>query len=162
MTLRERIGRAAYTGRAVARDFGAAVLMVSSVSRESANKARVATEANKEGVLPPGYPGALGETHPSDLVGLGKESGDIEYAADSVMTLVRDTYDKARRATPMWLAVAKVRAGEPSWCALEFNGSTFSPAASTELNEVTPDAKRRTRGPKLRSVELPDLEGDDR
>lgn len=27
----------------------------------------------------------------------------------------------------MWLAVAKVRAGEPSWCGLEFNGSTFSP-----------------------------------
>lgn len=161
MDLRERIGRAAYAGRAVARDFGAAVLMVSSVSRDSANRARVATEANKEGVLPPGYPGALGETHPSDLVGLGKESGDIEYAADSVMTLVRDTYDKARRATPMWLAIAKVRAGKPSWCALEFNGSTFSPAMQTELRELTPDHKPRARNSRTRNVDQADLDGGD-
>ncbi len=132
MALRERIGRAAYAGRAVARDFGAAVLMVSSVSRESANRARVYSELNKEGVVTPNLvTAAQNETHPSDLVGLGKESGDIEYAADSVMTLVRDTYDKARRATPMWLAVAKVRAGEPSWCALEFDGSTFCEGLTT-------------------------------
>lgn len=141
MDLRERIGRAAYAGRAVARDCGAAVLMVSSVSRESANRARVATAANEAGVVPPNQPGIEGVTHPSDLVGLGKESGDIEYAADSVMTLVRDTYDPQLKATPMWLAIAKVRAGEPGWCALDFNGSTFSPAMQTELRKVTPDPK---------------------
>ena len=148
MTLRERIGRAAYAGRAVARDFGAAVLMVSSVSRESANRTRVFTDLNKEGVVTPNLvTGAQSETHPSDLVGLGKESGDFEYAADSVMTLVRDTYVPARRATPMWLAVAKVRAGEPAWCALEFNGSTFSKSEFVDrpTTQKTPknDSKRK-------------------
>ena len=146
MALRERIGRAAYAGRAVARDFGAAVLMVSSVSRESANRARVWTDGNKEGVVVPGADSDIELTNPADLVGLGKESGDIEYAADSVMTLVRGTYDNASRATPMWLAVAKVRAGKPGWCALAFNGSTFSPASVlAEMVEVKPEPRKRTR-----------------
>lgn len=115
--LRERIGKAAYMGRAVARDFGAAVLMLSSVSRENAKKSRTGG-SEKDSVVP-------GETPASDLVGMGKESGEIEYAADSVMALVSGDWDERSKETPMHLAVAKVRAGKPRWCALDFNGSTF-------------------------------------
>jgi len=114
--LRERIGRAAYAGRAVARDFGAAVLMLSSVSRENAKRARIGSEDDP--VVPD-------ETPASELVGMGKESGEIEYAADSVMALVSGDWDDRKKEKPMHLAVAKVRAGTPSWCALDFNGSTF-------------------------------------
>lgn len=114
--LRERIGKAAYAGRAVARDFGAAVLMLSSVSRENAKKAKLGTSSDDTNP---------DTTNPSELVGMGKESGEIEYAADSVMALVSGDWDERSKETPMHLAVAKVRAGRPSWCALDFNGSTF-------------------------------------
>jgi replicative DNA helicase len=116
LELRERISRAAYAGRAVARDFGAAVLMLSSVSREGAKKAR--TGDGEDAVDPT-------KTDASELVGLGKESGDIEFAADSVLALVSGAFDARAGVTPMHLAVAKVRAGRPGWCRLDFDGACF-------------------------------------
>lgn len=131
--LRERISRAAYAGRAVARDFGAAVLMLSSTSRDNARKSSEFSDTNKEGVTP--------ETPASDLVGMGKESGDIEYAADTVMALCPGPFNELNR--PMRLAVAKVRAGRSGWCELEFNGATFSEAAQYRTIEPEPRGKAK-------------------
>jgi replicative DNA helicase len=111
MDLRERIGVAAYQARAAARDFGAAVLMLSSVSRANASNLGQA-EGSPEGERTP--EAAAG------LVGMGKESGEIEYAADSVLAMVR-----TERAEGVALAVAKVRAGRPTWVDLRFNGGWF-------------------------------------
>lgn len=126
--LRERIGRAAYAGRAVARDLGAAVLMLSSISRENVLKID-GWRKGKDGEL-----GNSDKVHPSELVGMGKESGDIEFAADVVMTLCRgerkehDRGERKEHESVMHLAVAKVRGGVPSWCKLSFNGGWFSPS----------------------------------
>lgn len=112
MELRERIGKAAYAGRHAAKDYGAAVLLLSSTSREGAG-------------LLAGQSGPVTEQPPSNFVGTGKESGDIEYAADSVMALCPIGVFEPGKARSMGLAVAKVRAGAPGWCELEFDGRSF-------------------------------------
>jgi hypothetical protein len=111
--LRSRIGDAAYVGRMVAREFDAAVLMLSSVSRENAKP--LGEQAD-----PP-----LGEGDPGRLVGLAKESGDVEYACDSVLALGKRCYDDQAGHAEMALAVAKLRAGGTSWVPLYFNGGRF-------------------------------------
>lgn len=127
--IKERIGRAAYAGRAVARDFGAAVLMLSSTAREGYKRSRISSDGGDDGGVVVSGEDA---TNASELVGLGKESGDIEYAADSVMVLVSGDYDRTTLSTPIHLAVAKVRAGRPGWCPLEFDGATFRPGLTEE------------------------------
>lgn len=125
--LRERIGRAAYAGRAVARELDAAVILVSSTSRDNYSK----VDGDKEGAKGP----ALGEGNPARFVGLGKESGEVEYAADSVMVLCRDPEPAVLEGgdswTRMWLAIAKARArgespeAQKGWVELRFNGGRF-------------------------------------
>ena len=118
--LRERIGRAAYEGRAVARECDAAVLLVSSTARENYS----ALSGDNKSWLQPA----------SKVVGLGKESGEIEFAADSVMALVAEPWrdkDSDGQACPpkdgthVHLAVAKVRAGRSRWVELRFDGGSF-------------------------------------
>lgn len=124
LDLRERISKAAYAGRAAARDFGAAVLMLSSVSRQAAK------ELNGKDTTPI----KLEDRPASDFVGMGKESGDIEYAADTVLALVADGEWNGSR-TPMKLAIAKMRAGVPAFCELSFDGSTFSESGAVATAE---------------------------
>jgi replicative DNA helicase len=112
--LRERIGRAAYIGAEIARTFDATVILLSSVARDNYDKFTV--EIPKNRVLP------LSDA--STLIGTGKESGEIEYAADNVFALCRGA--KTPESVPCFLAVAKVRAGVPGWVALHFmQGSWF-------------------------------------
>jgi replicative DNA helicase len=144
--LRERIGAAAYAGREVARKCGAVVLMISSISRGGASE-----------LLRMGNDDELGVADPADLVGLGKESGDIEFSADSVMVLAREPRDEsAPKDAPanIWLALAKQRAGRPCWVPLTFNGSWLEESGSRapgarqdERREAKAkaDAERRTR-----------------
>jgi len=118
--LRERIGKAAYYGRELARRFGAAVLLLSSVGRDKAKPiAEFSAAFAGKGDAPP---------DPSGLVGLGKESGDIEFAADTVLALARDPRGKDLLGKGiMHLAVSKLRTGSPASCDLVFNGSWFEP-----------------------------------
>lgn len=117
--LRERIGRAAYQARHVAREHGVTVLLVSSVARDKYSSA----DLLKGAALDVG--GGLG--NPDALVGLGKESGEIEYSADSVAALLRADDGKAHNdgSSSFAIAFAKVRAGRPFWAALTFDGSRF-------------------------------------
>jgi len=112
--LRERISRAAYACRAAANNHNLAVLMLSSTSRENYTKL--------DGEDRPG------QGNPARLVGAGKESGDLEFAADSCMVLVREPWasDKPPSGgTTVHLAVAKLRAGTTSWQAFRFDGNRF-------------------------------------
>ena len=113
--LRERIGQAAYTGRAMAREHGASVVMVSSTAR---GNYKTLTGTEKESP-------ALGQGSPTRLVGLGKESGEIEFAADYVLVLAVEEKDPEQRQWPVYLAAAKVRAGLTGWAKLTFNGTQF-------------------------------------
>ena len=111
--LRERIGRASYQARAAARDFDATVLVLSSTARE--NYASLCDEK-------------LGDGPTIQFVGLGKEAGEIEYAADSVMALASkppSDSDEAPASRTVYLAIAKVRAGRPGWVELRFDGCRF-------------------------------------
>jgi hypothetical protein len=118
--LRECIRTAAIKARNVARH-GATVLLLSSVSRENAKLLRPPTGKDADKVEP------LGTGDPSRLVGLGKESGEIEFSADTVLSLGTEAFNP--RGTTCHLAAAKVRAGLPAWVRLTFNGSSFSEAA---------------------------------
>ncbi len=102
---RTAVGRVSYVARALARDLGAVVLVLSSTAR-----ANYATLVNNP------------ETDPTDLVGLGKESGEIEYAADGVLVLARN----AERGRGRVLVLAKNRHGPVGRADLEWNGHTFS------------------------------------
>lgn len=136
--LRERIGAAAYAARTAARRSGAAVLLVSSTAREAYGRldrsAGKAARSNDDKV-------PLGSGSPIRFLALGKESGEVEYAADSVAVLVRDHErvpgPAARRAMPLgrangastvWVAMAATRArpkGATGWASLAFDGARF-------------------------------------
>jgi KaiC/GvpD/RAD55 family RecA-like ATPase len=124
--IRERIAKASYAARAVARAMDVAVLLVSSTAREN----YATLDGAKSGTGGTGH--ALGEGSPRRLVGVGKESGEIEYACDAALVLAREPEERGPTlATPItWLAVAKGRAVVPSWVKLTFDGSAFSEPTS--------------------------------
>ena len=121
--LRERIGKAAYAGRLVARDQRAAVLLLSSTPRGSYNA--LAARNDKGDVLDKELGiDALTANTAGRFVGMGKESGEIEYAADLALVLVKPwTVDPA--PWPVALGIAKQRAGREAWIKLTFDGDCF-------------------------------------
>lgn len=145
--LRERIQAAAYACRAAARDLGVAVLALSGTARE--NYGRLSGEGE-----------APGQGNPARLVGLGKESGELEYAADTVLVLAAEPWPTGPDGTPvrpeagtkMWLAVAKQRAGLTGWHSLRFDGRGFgefdvdgphAPAEGTRRVPIRSDDAKR-------------------
>ena len=120
--LRERIGRAGYACRALARDHNAAMLVLSSSARENYKAdgalSNIATAADlgDDGVV----------RKPSVLVGLGKESGDLEFSADSVSVL-------AKVGPHIVIAAGKARAGVTRWCALTFDGTHVAEGSRADV-----------------------------
>lgn len=130
---RQRIARASYAAAAVARDHDAAVLLVSSVARlhyDDVNKVRGKMTDHQ----------LLGPVQ--NYVGLGKESGEIEFSADSLMVLVR-VRDPGEQGIPKggattWLGIAKQRAGQSCWIPMRFDGGKFfePPDGFDDLEEL--------------------------
>lgn len=145
--LRERIGHASYACRAIARELNAVVLALSSTARRPPGDKVLTVEGGDDG--------SYRRTALHDLVGLGKESGDVEFSADSVMVLCRETWPDGEPppvgGRRVHLAVAKLRAGVPSWSVLTFNGTTFA-VASEDTPEApsTPAEGRRKLPPRKR------------
>lgn len=123
--LRERISRAAYVARRAAVDFDAAILLVSSTSREHYKLLSA---------------GNLAAANPASFIGTGKESGDVEYSADTVLSLAREQSEGDKAAPepgpPSWLFVAKGRAVPPSRTALSFDGNAFRGLSPLEASAV--------------------------
>lgn len=147
--LRERVGAVAYAAREAARVHNACILLVSSAARD-----KYATLAGAIGDAGIGYVnGRNGEqiatiARPDTLVGLGKESGEIEYAADSVSVAVRlpDPLPDGRRGVV--LAVPKLRTGPPAWAPLIFTGTTFVEPSDVErktVRDVLADQKKEAQ-----------------
>jgi replicative DNA helicase len=129
--LRQRIGRAAYQARLVAREMGAAILLISATSRDNYGRLNVVLGTN-------GVPTVA----PSSLVGAGKESGEIEYAADAALVLARASGDEAGNgcdSDAVWVAVAKSRVGGAGWYRLVERQGWFG-----EESEVGPKAESPT------------------
>lgn len=143
--LRERISHAAYQCRVAARTHDVAVLALSSTARRvGENNPMIVTRG--EGDAP-----KRAALH--DLVGMGKESGDVEYSADGVLVLCREPWEasKPQGGKVVHLAVAKLRAGEGSWCALRFDGTVFADDVTEDgpaggADEVSPGASKGKRG----------------
>lgn len=139
--LRERIGKAAYIGRMEARKHGVSVLLISATARSA--YPLFAGEGKVEG----GAVQLLGTGDPGRFLGTGKESGEVEYAADGVIALCRGSWRAPDALNPnpappaVWLAVAKSRTGRApgctGWAALRFDGTSFA-----ELNTSEADAAR--------------------
>nr|MBK7068382.1 hypothetical protein [Deltaproteobacteria bacterium] len=128
-----RVSRASYACRAVARDHNAVVLVLSSVSRGNVALTRIEQrDADGTTSTPPAH----------DLVGMGKESGDVEYSADSVFVLCPEAWAEGEPPLPggraVHLAVAKVRAGRAGWHELRFDGSRFIEAPTSPLDGQAP------------------------
>jgi replicative DNA helicase len=118
--LRMRIQRAAYEGRRVARDLDCAVLLVSSVPRAYYYLLGPHKAKGSGADVPP--PGDTGGDPAATFIGLGKEAGEIEFSADTVLAIWRDK--------DVRLVAAKVRAGETGVVNLHFDGSRFAPGAA--------------------------------
>lgn len=126
--LRERIGKAAYAARHLARRQAVTVLLVSSVAREAYAKVNGLDALCAAGIGADCQGAIVVERFlrtPEAIVGLGKESGEIEFSADTVtvaMALPRATKDESRRVV---LALPKVRLGPAGWCSVLTDGHRF-------------------------------------
>lgn len=114
--LRNRVGKAAYAAYEVAKSLNAVVMVISSTAREH-YKILSGARQTSSGKQP-----ELGDGDPSRLIGLGKESGEIEYGADGVLVLCQD---KEKTTTQNWLAIAKRRAGRVKWIPMRFDGGQY-------------------------------------
>jgi len=122
---RRRIGEAAVVATAIAREFDAAVLLVSSTSRQHYNDFDIARTAKNSKLSDLKLLGS-----PASRIGTGKESGEIEYSADTVLTLVRvrepDEHGIPAGGARVYLGVAKQRAGPTHWVPLLWHGFKFT------------------------------------
>lgn len=125
--LRIRIGRASYLLRDVANRRAVAVLCISSVPRE---RYKLLNELHTAAGLtwttdPSGYPIERRILNTDAIVGSGKESGELEYAADSVSVLARVPETWTGGGCDMVFATAKGRATGAMWSPLHFDGYAY-------------------------------------
>jgi hypothetical protein len=139
--LRERIGSAAYYARDIASKMNAAVLLVSSTARANYGLAagggdKPAHELHDDGKA----------SGTDGLVGLGKESGEIEYAADSLFVAIRRGEVECDKGSAVAFVTAKIRAGVPHWTAFAFNGvrlTEWEPGFSTMATHDPPKRSKK-------------------
>lgn len=122
--LRERIGRAAYLTRYIAAQLNMVVIVISSIARDKYSVlSRAFQEAGidwEESTDTPARPIKRRMKNPDALVGLGKESGDIEFSGDSVSAIARIPGSD----DVLW-ATAKGRATGASWSPMRFTGFRY-------------------------------------
>lgn len=126
--LRQRIGNTSYVLRDIAVRLNIAVLAISSVAREKlrilpdiVNAAGLAWEEDDNGC-----PVDRRILDPDAIVGLGKESGEIEYSGDSVSVLARVPGTWDGHGSDIVFATAKGRATGAMWSPLRFTGFAYS------------------------------------
>jgi hypothetical protein len=133
--LRRTIQRAAYAARQVARSHNLTVLLLSSTARENvaALEGETTILKGKNSVKVPPF----GEGNPARFVGTGKESGEVETSADTVLVLGRRKWEDGEppQGHTHTIGVAKCRArskhapkGNPGWFPFYFDGTAFAPA----------------------------------
>jgi len=136
--LRQRIARASYAAAAVARDFNASILLISSTARDSYKLFHLVRGVGKERKTDREMLGS-----PVDYLGFGKESGEIEYSADSLMVLVRISDpgepDAPKGGATVYLGIAKQRAGATAWIPFRFDGSKYWEREADDLEADVDD-----------------------
>lgn len=132
--LRVRIAQAAYAARALAKDrtINPAILLLSSIARTNAEA------LGKEAAA-----GTLGAGDPNRLVGMGKESGEIEFGADAVLTFAKEWQEDG--PSLMHVALAKARGAPAGWHLMRFNGGWFEEATDAERESARARAEEAVR-----------------
>ena len=147
--IRERVGQAAYEAHRLSIEYGAAVVLVSSIARghyplvgesnDTRHDQNVKAERRANGNGASGESRYLHDLVNSDaLVGLGKESGEVEFSATTVTTMVKvphsaaDGDDKHRV-----LMLAKNRFGMTSWTGLRLSEGAFTEANDKAQQEIS-------------------------
>jgi replicative DNA helicase len=119
---RRTMGKTAVAGREVARKLGIPVIGISSCAR--AHYKMLDGTATKEDKIEP-----LGQGNARRLLAVAKESGDVEYASDSVLVIGRNApNDPSEKPLPCdaWLGIAKGRSGAGGWVKFSWNGTAYS------------------------------------
>ena len=156
---RTRVGRAAYVLRDAANRLGASVLCISSIARE---RYKTLSEIHAVAGLTfdldaDGCPVARRILDKDAIVGMGKESGEIEFSADSVSVLAKVAATWDGKGCDVVFATPKGRATGETWSALHFTGFRYEEcsdrggrvvAAWNEAGEARERAKEERRGAK--------------
>jgi hypothetical protein len=168
LDLRERIGRAAYALREVATHHNIAILVVASVARDKYGLWPMVMSADLRWDYDKDRLVNRRVTVPDVLVGLGKESGEIEYGADSVSVLSRvpDTYVDGQGESVVFVT-AKGRATGARWTPMHFTGFRYEPArdggdAVVEALSKADNAKEQKRLQKEEGKRQAEAEADQR
>lgn len=144
--LRERIGLASNLMREIAMRLNMVVIAISSIARD---KYAVLADASRQVGLtfdetPDGRPVNRRMRNPDAIVGLGKESGDIEFSGDSVSAISRIPNSD----DILWMT-AKGRATGASWSVMRFTGFRYEEPADGGVSFVAAQrlaAQRRAQG----------------
>jgi hypothetical protein len=133
--------------RNLARQYGVSIVIVSSTARE--NYSKLSLTMRKLGLcVDKTKNGGTRRSvrHVDQLVGLGKESGELEFSADSVNVLLQPqtgedvhpqiTDLRANEGKVVVCASVKVRAGIPSWFALGFQHGRFVELQDDAMNSL--------------------------
>lgn len=163
MNDRERVAAAAGELRAVAITYNLAVLAISSVGRDK--QGVLARAFGDAGLIyqtdDEGRPTKRRMLNPDAIVGLGRESGDIEYSADSVNVLFRvsGTWEEGYGSDVIF-ATPKGRATGATWCVLRFSGFGYSepPDGGAGAMRAIEEAKKRKRKPAVEEPASKSLE----
>ncbi|HKY39258.1 MAG TPA: DnaB-like helicase C-terminal domain-containing protein [Polyangiaceae bacterium] len=145
--IREKISKAAYCGVHVANKYGAAVVMISSAARDK--YALLAGDVKAAGLTTRQVPGFVEPArtimNPDALIGIGKESGEIEFAAESQTVLIRwpALLDNGEKA--IICAVPKLRYSGPSWVAMSF-WQRFAELPFRDIDELPEVTGRGSNG----------------
>lgn len=147
LDLRERIGQAGYQAVNAAKTYDAAVILISSTARN--NYGSLTTKLDKAGL---GLEYREGKPRravffPDNLIGLGKESGELEFAASSLHVLLRPPLtdgtgdDVVKELVKQGgriivCATPKMRAGVPSWFAMGFQKGRFVQLEEDTINSL--------------------------
>jgi len=123
--LRERVGRAAYQCRTLARDLGFVVVVISSIARANYAIADSAGRLLGFDLDENECPIRRRVLNPDALVGIGKESGEIEFSGDSVSVLLRIAETADESGVDVAFATVKGRAVGTTWSPLRFTGFRY-------------------------------------
>lgn len=145
--IRQHIGDAAYRVHTLAQRYDASISVVSSSARN--NYAALSGDIADAGFSlarpDPLKPPEKRIASPERFVGMSKESGSTEFAAESVTALVRWPGRLVTGEAIVLAVAAKVRCRWPSWAAYTFEKGRFEPYPVTSMDDL-PDMPKRKGG----------------
>jgi KaiC/GvpD/RAD55 family RecA-like ATPase len=135
---RQRVASVCYAAQQEANRHRIAALLVSSTARPGyAVLADIVKAAGLSDTPAPLGGRRRTVARPHALIGLGKESGELEYSGESV-TVLGAGGESEEAGRILVAATVKRRTGEPSWCALRFVAGRIREARDIQVADDLP------------------------